>query len=439
MAHTNLLSSVRITGIFLISVLVILATIVSGLIGHFFYWLVYEAFTNKKSRKIPRPKDLKDDEIYALIIGSGFSGLGMAIKLKELGMDDFVIIERHGHVGGTWYANTYPGCACDVPSNLYSFSFEPNPKWSYFFGRQPEIGQYLKECAVKYNINQHVKFHTTVTELRWLDDRQVWQITTQSNGEEKKILARFVMAGYGPLSNASYPTDIQGIDKFEGEMCHTAEWNSKIQFANKRVAVIGTGASAIQTVPEIHKLGLAKLNVFQRTPPWVIPRADRVVTGLEKQLFARFPILQKMVRAVMYWVREATALSFAYRLPIRHAYQEIVEYNLARQVKDKELRKKLRPTWEIGCKRVLITNDWYSTLQKPNVEVVTNRIKEIKANSIVTTDGNEYPVDIIIWSTGFQVQNFALPVYGVNGLPVSEQWKQSLQVNIHSLDIFIFY
>ena len=411
---------------------VILVTVVTGMLGQFFYWLVFDVCGYGKSRqsntKLTRPKDLKDNEIYALIIGSGFSGLGTAIKLSELGMDDYVIIERHGHVGGTWYANTYPGCACDVPSNLYSFSFEPNPKWSHFFGRQPEIGRYLEHCTDKYDIRRHIKFNTTVTELRWLDDRQVWQVTTQSNGEQKQIFARYVMAAHGPLSNASYPTDMPGIDKFEGEMCHTAEWNSKIQFANKRVAVIGTGASAIQAVPEIQKSDVSKLFIFQRTAPWIIPRADRPVKEWEKQVFARFPFVQKFIRCLMYWIRESTVWSFTYRLPTRFLNDELVKFNLARQVKDKDLRKKLTPTWDLGCKRVLISNDWYPAIQKPNVEIVSNRIKEIKPNSIVTSDGNEYPVDVIVWSTGFQVQKFPLTVYGKNGCDLSEQWQGSMQV-----------
>jgi cation diffusion facilitator CzcD-associated flavoprotein CzcO len=438
----NLWRKLRILSLLLVTYLVVSLTVIIGFTGQFFYWLLFDVcgFGNQQTnRKLNVTKDSKDNEYYALIIGSGFSGLGMAIKLKELGTDNFVVIERHGHVGGTWYANTYPGCACDVPSNLYSFSFEPNPKWSYFFSRQPEIGEYLEHCTDKYDIRRHVQFNTTATQLKWLNDRQLWEITTQSSdNKENTIYARFVMAGYGPLSNASYPTDIPGIDKFEGEMCHTAEWKKTINFENKRVAVIGTGASAIQTIPEIEKFGVAQLLVFQRTPPWVIPRVDRVVTKWEKKFFAKLPIIQKLVRGLIYWIREATALSFVYRLPIRYSYAELVKYNLHSQVKDKALRKKLTPTWDLGCKRVLVTNDWYRTLQKPNVKLVTNRIREIKPNAVVTHDGDEYPVDIIVWSTGYQVQKFTLPVYGLNGRSLVEQWAESFQVNVFLVkDIFI--
>ncbi|CAF4057287.1 unnamed protein product, partial [Rotaria sp. Silwood1] len=279
-----------------------------------------------------------------------------------------------------------------------------------------------------YDIRRHIKFHTTVTKLKWIDDKQLWEITIQSSdNQEKQVYARFVMAGHGPLSNASYPNDIPGIDKFQGQMCHTAEWNKNIDFTNKRVAVVGTGASAIQTVPEVQKAGVTQLLVFQRTPPWIIPRADRIVTKFEKRLFKRFPIIQKFIRALVYWVRESTVLSFTYRLPVRFINEELVKFNLRHQVKDKELRKKLTPSYDLGCKRVLLSNDWYSSIQQPNVKVVTNRIQEIKSNSIVTRDGDEYPVDIIIWSTGFQVQHFPLPIYGINGRALHEQWSETMQ------------
>ncbi|CAF0828404.1 unnamed protein product [Rotaria sp. Silwood1] len=359
-------------------------TAVLGIAGQFFYWLIFDlcGFGNRQTnRKLHVTTNQKEDEYYALIIGSGFSGLGMAIKLKQLGTDNFIVIERHEHVGGTWYANKYPGCACDVPSNLYSFSFEPNPNWSYFFSRQTEIGDYLEHCTDKYDIRRHIKFHTTVTKLKWIDDKQLWEITIQSSdNQEKQIYAQFIIAGYGPLSNASYPNDIPGIDKFQGQMCHTAEWNKNIDFTNK-----------------------------------------------QKRIFKRFPIIQKFIRAFIYWVRESAVLSFTYRLPIRHAFQRVVKYDLYRQVKDKELRKKLTPSYDLGCKRVLLSDDWYSSMQQPNVKLITNRIQEIKSNSIVTRDGDEYPVDIIIWSTGFQVQNFSLPVYGINGRSLKEQWSQTFQ------------
>jgi cation diffusion facilitator CzcD-associated flavoprotein CzcO len=415
-------------------------SILVGLIGHFVYWLVYDSFGRsyrKSKRKLKWINNQRHDEYYVIIIGTGFSGLGMAIKMNELGMDNYILIERHGHVGGTWHANKYPGCACDVPSNLYSFSFEPNPKWSHFFSRQPEIAEYLEYCTDKYDIRRHIQFNTNVTELKWLEDRQLWQVTTESNNQKKIFHARSVVAGSGPLSNASYPTDIPGIEKFEGKMCHTAEWDKTIDFKKKRVAVIGTGASAIQTVPEIHKIGVSQLLIFQRTPPWTIPRIDRRLSNWEKELLKRFPIIQKFIRVVLYWMTESLALCFVYRWPVRYINHLLVKYNLERQVKDIELRKKLIPTWDLGCKRMLLTNDWYPTLQKPNVTLVTNRIREIKSNSIVTHDGDEYPVDIIIWSTGFQVQTFSIPVYGMNGYSLAEHWSETIQASVFNRDLFV--
>ena len=414
--------------------IVVGTSLVLGLIGHFLYWLVFDSFGRCKKRakrKLKWINNQRHDEYYAIIIGTGFSGLGMAVKMNQLGMDNYILIERHGRVGGTWYANQYPGCTCDVPSNLYSFSFEPNPKWSYYFSRQPEIAEYLEYCTDKYNIRRHIQFNTTVTRLDWIKESQLWQVITQSNDQEKIFHARSIILSAAPLSNPSYPTDIIGVDKFEGQMCHTAEWDKTIDFRNKRVAVIGTGASAIQAIPEIQQMGVRQLLVFQRTPPWVIPRIDRLLSDWEKNLLKRFPIIQKLIRVIIYWMTESIALSFSYRWPLRFINQKLAKYNLERQVKDSALRKKVTPTWDFGCKRMLLTNDWYPTLQKPNVKLVTNRIREIKSHSIVTYDGDEYPVDIIIWSTGFQVQKFSLPVYGINGRSLLGQWSDTMQVCVY--------
>ena len=425
----------RIISLLLVISLAMILSVIVGFTGQFFYWLIFDVLIRNHRQVKPKLNLLKEknnDEYYALIIGAGYSGLGIAIKLKELDTNDFLIIERHEHVGGTWYANKYPGCACDIPSNLYSFSFEPNPEWSHFYSRQPEIGKYLEHCSTKYDIHRHIQFNTTVTQLKWLDDKQIWQVTITSNAQEKQVYARFIMAGYGLLSNASYPTDISGIDKFQGQMCHTAEWNETIDLKNKRVAVVGTGSSASQCVPQIHRAGVKELLLFQRTPGWVLPRLDRNITECEKTIFRKVPIIQKFLRGLTYWIFESLVFSFVYRLPIRFVIEQLVKFNLVRQVKDEELRKKLTPTWDVGCKRMLFSNDWYPTIQQPNVKLITNRIREITTNSIVTyDDDNEYPVDIIVWSTGFQVQQFPLTVYGVNGCSLGEQFSESMQVRIY--------
>ena len=226
-------SVITILLFFICNHLVTIIVVVLGCIGQFLYWLLYDSFgryEKRANRKLKMPNNQNQDEYHVIIIGTGFSGLGMAIKLNNLGMDNYILIERHGHVGGTWYANQYPGCACDVPSNLYSFSFEPNPKWSYYFSRQPEIAEYLEHCTDKYNIRRHILFNRTVTKLRWIDERQLWQVKTQSNEDDKVFVAQIVIAGTGPLSAAAYPSDIPGIEKFEGKMCHTSEWNKTIDF-----------------------------------------------------------------------------------------------------------------------------------------------------------------------------------------------------------------
>ena len=428
----SVLSIVRLLLFVLFNYLVTFVAIVIGFTSQLIYWLLFDSFGRRQKRaerKLQHAHEsIAGDQYYAIIIGTGFSGLGMAIKLNQLGMDNYILVERHGHVGGTWYTNTYPGCTCDVPSNLYSFSFEPNPKWSHFFGRQPEIAEYLEHCTDKYDIRRHIQFNTTVTELRWIEERQLWEVTVRSNEDEKRLHARVVFAGSGPLSNAAYPTDIAGAKDFQGEIFHTARWKKGLDVRNKRVAVIGTGASAIQVVPAVQKMGVSQLLVFQRTPPWVIPRIDRRVSDLEKRLFTWFPVLQRLIRRGIYWAREAYVLSFVYRWSFRFVNEELVKYNLRTQVKDEKLRKKVTPPFDFGCKRVLVTSDWYPALQQPNVQLITNRIREVRPHSIVTYDGDEYLVDTLIWATGFETQKFSIPIFGINGLSLAKQWSETMQV-----------
>ena len=422
---------------FICNHLVTFLAVIIGLFCQFVSWLIFDSFGRREKRaerKLHHVENAKNNnEYFTIIIGSGFSGIGAAIKLNKLGTNNYILLERNGHVGGTWYNNTYPGCACDVPSNLYSYSFEPNPNWSYYFSRQAEIAQYLERCVDKYRIRANIRFNVEVNELRWLDDRQLWQVKTTSNCQEKLFYARIVIAATGPLSTPSFPKDIPGIDKFQGEMFHTARWKKNLDFNRKRVAVIGTGASAIQVVPAVQQMGVSKLLVFQRTPPWTVPRVDRAVSNFEKKLFALFPILQKLIRRFIFWTREAYVLAFVYRWPLRFVNQTLVEHNLRTQVKDETLREKVTPKWELGCKRVLVTSDWYPALQKPNVELVTDRIREVSSNSIITKNGQEYPVDMIIWSTGFETQQFSLPTFGIGGCSLAKQWSQTMQVDLKKI------
>ncbi|UJR12247.1 hypothetical protein I4U23_016424 [Adineta vaga] len=399
-------------------------SVILGLIGYIFHWFIFDLFDKNKNFKF-QSKNENEDEHYAIIIGAGFSGLGMGIKFKEMNMHKFLILERHSHVGGTWYANRYPGCQVDVPSNLYSYSFEINPKWSHQYSRQNELWEYLEKCTDKYQLRSHIQFNTTVIQCDWLDDRQLWRVTTV---DKKSYYARFLIGAYGILSNASYPKHIEGFESFQGEMCHTAEWNDKINFQGKRVAVIGTGSSAIQCIPQLHKhFGISHLYVFQRTPPWVIAIENRTITQFEKKLFTKFPLIQRFLRACLYWRLESTVLSFVYRLPLRFIAPKLVRAIFFYQVKDPILQKKLLPTSDYGCKRVILSSDWYSTLQQSNVTLVSNRIKQIESHSIVTYDGDEYPVDIIVWATGFRVHSLHIPMFGIQGQSLEKQWSQTVQ------------
>jgi cation diffusion facilitator CzcD-associated flavoprotein CzcO len=356
------------------------------------------------------------------VVGTGFSGLGMAIRLKQEGEEDFVLLERADDIGGTWRDNTYPGCRCDVPSHLYSFSFAPNPNWSSTFSPQAEILDYLKDCAERYGVMPHIRFDTELESAGWDEDEQVWSIET-SRGP---LTADFLVAAQGPLSEPSLP-EVPGIDSFEGTAFHSAEWNHEHDLTGERVAVVGTGASAIQFVPEIQP-EVANLHVFQRTAPWVIPHRNRPLRGWERALYRLFPPAQLAMRAGIYWARELFVLQFRHRrigkllerIPLRHLHD---------QIEDPELRRKLTPDYRMGCKRILPADEWYPALAQPNVEVVAGGVTEIRPNSVVAEDGSEREVDTIIFGTGFHVTDVPIAnrVVGRDGRTLAEVWQGSMQ------------
>jgi cation diffusion facilitator CzcD-associated flavoprotein CzcO len=356
------------------------------------------------------------------IVGSGFSGLGMAIRLLQEGFEDFVVLEKAQDVGGTWRDNTYPGCACDVPSHLYSFSFAPNPQWPSTFSAQPEIQAYLQDCARRYGVLPHVRFGHEVTAADWDDEQQHWRIETSQG----PLTASVMIAGSGPFSGKSVP-DLPGLETFEGASWHSAEWDHDHDLTGERVAVVGTGASAIQFVPEIQPV-VGKLTLFQRTPAWVIPRRDRRLTRLEHALYRRFPAAQLLMRAGIYWARETFVLQFR-RRRVGDAIGKLASNHLTRQVRDRDLRRKLRPRYAMGCKRVLISNDFYPALTRDNAEVVTEAITEVRPRSLVTADGTEHEVDTIIWGTGFHVVDrpIAEMVRGRDGRTLADVWDGSPQ------------
>jgi cation diffusion facilitator CzcD-associated flavoprotein CzcO len=361
-------------------------------------------------------------EYDAIVIGAGFSGLGMAIKLKASGNDDFLVLEKAGSVGGTWRENTYPGCACDVPSHLYSFSFEPNPKWSRMFATQPEIQAYLEHCTDKYGVRPHIRFDSAVTSARFDEPEGRWQI--EVNGGEASFTARVVVAGFGPLSRPDFPA-IEGIDAFRGKSFHSAQWDGDYDLTGKRVAVVGTGASAIQFVPRIAEQ-VEQLHLFQRTPPWVLPKPDRHISRLERVLFKRLPRLQQAYRNWIYWRLESRVLGFTVHPKVMKAAELLGRLHIRRAIKDPQLRRALTPDYTIGCKRILMSNDYYPSLARDNVRVLSGGIDRVTERGVLAKDGTEYEADAIIYGTGFKVHDPLGPmsIRGRGGLELSDLWRE---------------
>jgi cation diffusion facilitator CzcD-associated flavoprotein CzcO len=357
------------------------------------------------------------DHVDVAIVGSGFAGLGMAIKLKEAGRTDFVVLERADEVGGTWQANTYPGCQCDVPSNLYSFSFAPNPAWSQTFALQPEIWAYLRKVADDYGIRPYVRLDTTVEGAAWDEQAQHWRVET-SRGS---LTARILVAGMGGLSEPAIP-QLPGAETFAGPAFHTARWDHDAELAGKRVAIVGTGASAVQVIPRLQPT-VGKLTVFQRTPPWVMPHPGRPVRPREQRLFRLLPPLQRAVRGAVYWGRETFVLPFKFHR-LSRVPERMARAHMEKQVADPALRDKLTPQYEIGCKRILMSNEYFPALQQPNVELVTDAVTELRPHAVVTGDGVEHPVDAIVWGTGFRMNDmpFVQWIQGRGGRRLGDAW-----------------
>ena len=362
-----------------------------------------------------------------IVVGTGFSGLCMGVKLREQGEEDFVLLERAGDVGGTWRDNTYPGCACDVESHLYSFSFEPNPNWSRLYAPQPEIFAYLKHVATKYDLLRHIRFHANLTGARWDEARKLWVV----KAEDGRIFeGEILVSGMGGLSNPAYP-NVPGIDTFEGRAFHSATWDHGFDLEDKRVAVIGSGASAIQFVPAIAPK-VAHLTYFQRTPPWVVPKMDRPVRPDERADFAANPWRQQLARTKLYWMLEARFLAFKFKPEWMNLVAKVGKHRIRKHIKDPALQAKLTPDYTPGCKRLLISNEYYPALARTNVEVVTEGIKEVVPKGVVTQDGQFHEVDAIIFGTGFKVQD-PIPkgtVFGRGGADLAEVWQHGAEAHM---------
>ncbi len=372
---------------------------------------------------LPVDADASTRHVRVAIVGAGFSGLGLAIRLKQSGLDNFVVLERAAELAGTWRDNTYPGCACDVPSHLYSYSFALNPNWSRRFSPQREIWDYLRRCARRFGVEPSIQYNSEVQDARWDEEAQRWRITTSQGSLTADILA----LGNGPLSEPSLPK-IPGIEGFEGTLFHSARWDHEHNLSGERVAVIGTGASAIQFVPHIQPL-MGQLTLFQRTPPWIMPRDDHAIAKWQKDLFQRLPITQRLVRDAIYWQREVGALALVYRPALVRGVQRQSLRHLAKQVADPELRAKLTPHYTMGCKRILLSDDFYPAVSQSNVEVVTDSIREVRAHSIITEDGTEREVDTIIFATGFHVTDMPAAgyVHGRDGRSLADVWRTDPQ------------
>ncbi len=365
-----------------------------------------------------------DDErgLDVAIIGAGFGGLGAAIRLAQSGIHDFLVFDKADDVGGTWQANTYPGCACDVPSHLYSFSFALNPDWSDTFSGQPEIWDYLRRCVDRFGIRPHLRLGHTVQAAAWDEAAQRWRIETSHGG----YTARVLIGATGPLSEPSIP-DIRGLDSFRGTVFHSARWRNEHDLTGRRVAVIGTGASAIQFVPEIAPQ-VAALTVFQRTPPWVMPRGTRPIGRLERSVYRNVPGAQRLARTAVYWGREALAVGFLHPR-LGRAAQVMAARHLRRQLPDPALRAKLTPAYAMGCKRILLSNDYYPALARDNVDVVVEPVREVRPHGIVTTSGVEHEVDTIIFGTGFRATDppIARHIRGRDGRTLADAWTPTMR------------
>ncbi len=360
-------------------------------------------------------------EFDTIIVGAGFSGIIAALRLKANQRESFVILERATDVGGTWRDNTYPGCACDVPSNLYSISNVPNPDWTRVYPSQPEILAYLQRVVRDHGLLPRIRFGFEVQRMEFREDGGFWIITDR---EGQSVSGRSVIAGLGPFSRPRLP-DIQGLGTFQGETLHSARWDPSVDLKGKRVGVIGTGASAVQIVPSIAP-EVTHLTVFQRSAAWVGDRMDAEVSEAVRLRNRRQPWRQFLNRMALYWFMEFRGRLFTGDKRVRRYFKNLSLKKLEREVKDPELRKKLTPTYEYGCKRILSSDDYWPTFNRPNVSLETDPIVEITSNGIRTVTGTEHPLDVIIFATGFEVAEIThdLKIYGRGGRELYAEWRE---------------
>ncbi|WP_406354418.1 NAD(P)/FAD-dependent oxidoreductase [Streptomyces sp. NBC_01635] len=363
------------------------------------------------------------EHVRVAVVGSGFGGLGAAVRLRREGITDFVVLERADSVGGTWRDNSYPGCACDVPSHLYSFSFAPNPEWPRSFSGQEHIRAYLEHVTDVFGLRPHIRFDSEVKRMVWDTERLRWDIETGSGS----LSADVVVSATGPLSEPKTP-DIPGLDTFPGKVFHSARWDHDYDLRGKRIAMVGTGASAIQIVPSVQPQ-VSRLTLFQRTPPWVLPRVDRPISGAERALHRALPFTAQLRRGLLWGVRELQVQAFTKHPGELGFVEQLAKRNMARAIKDPALRARLTPDYRIGCKRILLSSTYYPALAQPNVDVVDGGLSEVRGSTVVAADGTEAEVDAIVFGTGFHVTDMPIAerVVGAEGKTLAETWTGGME------------
>lgn len=382
-----------------------------------------EAAQAKKpvEKKVTSTKKKQPVHTYdTIVVGAGISGIAAAYQMNQAGYHDYIVLEKASRVGGTWRDNNYPGCGCDVPSALYSFSFSPSHKWSHLFAKQPEILSYLEEVVEKYDLGGKIEFDHELTQAKWDEAQHIWHLQTSKGAYQAKT----VIFTTGPITEPSMPK-LKGIETFKGEMFHSARWNHDYDLTGKRIAVIGTGASAIQFIPQVQPLA-KQLIVFQRTAPWVLPKADMELNQTAKGIISRFPVIQQTWRNSIAQI--LNGINFGLRNPkVLEPVNFLSKQLLKLQIKDEKLRKDVTPNFTIGCKRLLFANNYYPALQQDNVSLVPHGLVEIDGNTVIAANGERHEVDVIIWGTGFEVSHppIGKRVYDANGQILAERWKNS--------------
>ena len=362
-----------------------------------------------------------DNHIYdTFIVGAGISGIAAAIRLDKADLGNYKIIEKANRVGGTWRDNNYPGCGCDVPSALYSYSFAPSAKWSHLFAKQPEILNYLEEVSEEFGVKDKIEFNSELTSAAWQEEQHLWKLTTTTGIYWSKA----VIFATGPITESQIPK-LEGLDTFKGDMFHSARWNHDVDLKDKRIAVIGTGASAIQFIPQVQPLAKA-LYVFQRTAPWVVPKPDMPLSEFSKSVIAKYPALQQgwrksvglSLNAINFGLRNPLALK-----PFNHIFKQVLKH----QIDDPQLLKDVTPNFTIGCKRLLFANNYYPALQASNTSLIPHGLVKVEGNTVISANGERHEVDVIIWGTGFDVSHppIGKRVQNEKGQVLAELWKDS--------------